>query len=105
MGYYTTSDNTRVYFQNGMDNHAPDAKASSALLADLLKQPVGAIINDSHGIGGDVKEYLPNMLSTKDVLNEYTYRKLGAQGACIDRDAYRQARDRCQKEKDQSSNS
>jgi len=80
MGYYTTSDNTRVYFQNGMDNHASDAKASSALLADLLKQPVGAIINDSHGIGGDVKEYLPNMLSTKDVLNEYTYRKLDAQG-------------------------
>lgn len=80
MGYYTTSDNTRVYFQNGMDNHAPDAKASSALLADLLKQPVGAIINDSHGIGGDVKEYLPDTFTTKDILNEYTYRKLDAQG-------------------------
>ena len=56
MGYYTTSDNTQVYFQNGMDNHAPDAKASSALLAGLLNQPVGAIINDSHGIGGDDRQ-------------------------------------------------
>ncbi|WP_156226258.1 hypothetical protein [Herbaspirillum chlorophenolicum] len=80
MGYYVTSDNTRVYFQNGMDNHAPVAKASSALLAGLLKESVGAIINDSHGITGDVREYLPDTFSAKDILNEYTYHTLNAKG-------------------------
>jgi len=85
MGYYTTSDNTRVYFQNGMDNHTPGAKVSSALLADLLKQPVGAIINASHGIGGDVKEIFPQLKFLDN--------------------AYKKARDSYDEENDSSSNS
>lgn len=32
---------------------------------------------------GDVGEYLPNSLSKKDVLNEYTYRTLNAQGPTL----------------------
>ncbi len=80
MSYYVTENGTRVFFQNGMDNHVPDAKASAALLSGLLKEPVGAIINDSHGVPRDVKEYLPNMFATKDILNEYTYRTLNAKG-------------------------
>ncbi|WP_050467501.1 hypothetical protein [Herbaspirillum chlorophenolicum] len=80
MDCYVTANGTRVFFQNGMDNHVPDAKASAALLSGLLKEPVGAIINDSHGVPSDVKEYLPNMFATKDILNEYTYRELNAKG-------------------------
>ncbi|WP_050467503.1 hypothetical protein [Herbaspirillum chlorophenolicum] len=80
MRHYVIENRTRVFFQNGMDNHVPDAKESAALLSGLLKEPVGTIINDSHGVSGDVKEYLPNMFATKDILNEYTYRELNAKG-------------------------
>jgi filamentous hemagglutinin len=81
MGYHAIDEkNTFIYFQNGMDNATPDALASSQLIQNLLKRPVGNIINDTQGILNDVAEYLPNYLETKDILNEYTYRKLNAKG-------------------------
>jgi filamentous hemagglutinin len=81
MGYHAINENnTFIYFQNGMDNATPDAQASSQLLQNLLNRPVGNIINDTQGIANDIAEYLPNYLETKDILNEYTYRKLNAKG-------------------------
>ena len=81
MGYHAIDEkNTFIYFQNGMDNATPDAQASSQLIQNLLNRPVGSIINDTHGIANDTAEYLPNYLETKDILNEYTYRKLNAKG-------------------------
>ena len=82
MGYYTTSPNTKIYFANGMDNTLKDAKKSAANLEEIVKQPVGIILNDTHGLFGDNKgvgdipEYLNNRYTKKDILNEYTYRKI-----------------------------
>lgn len=79
MGYYTTSENTRIYFQDGAKNNAPNAKVASELLSGLLGEPVGIIVNDSNGIANDAAEYLYGRLPAKVVLNEYTYRVLNAQ--------------------------
>jgi len=82
MGYYNQSPNTKVYFANGMDNTLKDAKKSVANLEEIVKQPVGIILNDTHGLFGDNKgvgdipEYLNNRYTKKDILNEYTYRKI-----------------------------
>jgi filamentous hemagglutinin len=43
----------------------------------------GYINNGTEGLVGDVGEYLPNSVSKKDVLNEYTYRTLNAQGPTL----------------------
>lgn len=76
MGYINNDLNTKVYFANGMDNTPEQAQASAALISELIKQPVGVIINSTHGIDNDTQEYLKSSLTTKDVLNEYTYRKI-----------------------------
>ena len=76
MGYYTTTPNTKIYFANGMDNDKQSAKESINLLQNIVHQPVGLILNDTHGIEGDTKEYLDSSYKMKDILNEYTYRKI-----------------------------
>ncbi|WP_319244314.1 DUF637 domain-containing protein [uncultured Propionivibrio sp.] len=84
MGYKNLSDqNTRIYVQTGMDNKPEDAIKSAQTLSTLLKQPVGYINNSTDGLIGDVGEYLPNSLSKKDVLNEYTLRTLDAKGPTL----------------------
>ena len=86
MGYYPSDANgnldgsTRIYFQNGMDNKLEDAKATASLISEITGTPVGMIANDSHGIAGDTAEYLKLPQQTKDVLNEFTYRKLDQGG-------------------------
>lgn len=76
MGYTTPNANTNVYFANGMDNTPKQALQSAEAIASLIHQPVGMIINSTDGISGDTKEYLDTAFSTKEILNEYTYRKL-----------------------------
>lgn len=84
MGYKNlTEQNTRIYVQTGMDNKPEDAIKSAQALSTLLKQPVGYINNGTDGLSGDVGEYLPNSLSKKDVLNEYTLRTLDAKGPTL----------------------
>jgi len=84
MGYKNLTDqNTRIYVQTGMDNKPDDAAKSAQALSTLLKQPVGYINNGTDGLTGDVGEYLPNSVSKKDVLNEYTYRTLDAKGSTL----------------------
>lgn len=76
MGYYNTDSNTRVYFANGMINNKDNANKSAKAISDLINQPVGTIVNDTHGLIGDVKEYIENSYKMKDILNEYTYRTI-----------------------------
>jgi filamentous hemagglutinin len=52
-------------------------------LSTLLGQPAGYINNGTEGLAGDVGEYLPDSVSKKDVLNEYTYRTLDAKGPTL----------------------
>ena len=75
MGYINNDENTRVYFANGMDNTNEQALNSAKNIENLVNQPVGSIINSTDGISGDVDEYISGY-DTKDVLNEYTYRKI-----------------------------
>ena len=83
MGYYpspTEGDSgTRVYFQNGMNNNLQDAQKTASLISEIIGTSVGVIANNTHGIANDTTEYL-NIPQTKDVLNEYTYRKLDQSG-------------------------
>lgn len=76
MGYINNDENTRVYFANGMDNTSEQSKASAIAISELIKQPVGSIINSTDGIANDTKEYINSSYSIKDILNEYTYRKI-----------------------------
>lgn len=82
MGYYLGDGKggTQIYFQNGMDNKLEDAKATASLISVITGTPVGMIANDTHGIASDTAEYLKLPQQTKDVLNEFTYRKLDQSG-------------------------
>ncbi len=81
MGYVNINGQARVFVQTGMDNTRQDAGVSAQALSKTLGG-VGTdyINNGTEGLGGDVGEYLPNSLSKRDVLNEYTERTLNAQG-------------------------
>ena len=84
MGYKNLTDqNTRIYVQTGVDNTRTDAGKSAETLSQILKQPTGYINNGTEGLASDVGEYLPNSLSKKDVLNEYTLRSLDAKGPTL----------------------
>ncbi|MBE7939122.1 hemagglutinin repeat-containing protein [Ramlibacter aquaticus] len=83
MGYVNIDGQARVFIQTGMDNSPKDAGVSAQLLSKTLGVNAGYINNGTEGIGGDVGEYLPNFLTKKDVLNEYTYRTLDAQGPTL----------------------
>ena len=76
MGYITPNEKTTVYFANGMDNTSPQALQSAHAISLLIHQPVGLIINSTDGIPGDTQEYLDSAFRMKDILNEYTYRKI-----------------------------
>lgn len=80
MGYYTSSDNTRVYFQNGLNKNISDHMVSSALLSKFLDEPVEAIVHDQLGLLSYIKECLSIPFSTKDTLNEQIYRSLNSRG-------------------------
>jgi filamentous hemagglutinin len=82
MGYININGQASVFVQTGMKN------ASQAASAQLLSKTLGGvntgyINNGTEGLVGDVGEYLPNSVSKKDVLNEYTYRTLNAQGPTL----------------------
>ena len=84
MGYKNLSDElTRIYVQTGMDNTRSDADQSAIALSRLLGQPVGYIHNGTEGLVGDLGEYLPDSVSKRDVLNEYTYRTLNSKGPTL----------------------
>jgi len=84
MGYVNINGQARVFLQTGMDNTRQDAGASAQALSKALGGVnTGYINNGTEGLVGDVGEYLPNSLSKKDVLNEYTYRTLNAQGPSL----------------------
>lgn len=84
MGYVNINGQARVLVQTGMDNTRQDAGVSAQALSKTLGGvSTGYINNGTEGLAGDVGEYLPNSLSKKDVLNEYTYRTLNAQGPTL----------------------
>jgi filamentous hemagglutinin len=84
MGYVNINGQARVFVQTGMDNTRQDAGGNALELSKTLGGVnTGYINNGTQGIDKDVGEYLPNSLSKKDVLNEYTYRTLNAQGPTL----------------------
>jgi filamentous hemagglutinin len=81
MGYINTDDkNTRIYVQTGMQTKPEDALKNAQALSQLVKEPVGVIVNGTQGLPKDVEEYLPKAPSVKDALNEYTYQALNKKG-------------------------
>ncbi|PIT74197.1 hypothetical protein [Limnohabitans sp. G3-2] len=84
MGYVNIDGKARVFVQTGMQNKPETAAASAQALSKVLGgENTGFILNSTQGLDKDVGEYLPNSLSKKDVLNEYTYRTLNAQGPTL----------------------
>ena len=84
MGYVNIDGQARVFVQTGMQNKPETAAASAQALSQVLGGvSTGYIHNSTQGLDKDVGEYLPNSLSKKDVLNEYTYRTLNAQGPTL----------------------
>jgi hypothetical protein len=84
MGYVNINGQAKALVQTGMDNTRQNASVSAQVLSKVLGgASTGYINNGTEGINGDVGEYLPNSLSKKDVLNEYTYRTLNAQGPTL----------------------
>ena len=81
MGYINTDDkNTRIYVQTGMQTKPEDALKNAQALSQIVKEPVGVIVNGTQGLPKDVEEYLPKAPSVKDALNEYTYQALNKKG-------------------------
>jgi hypothetical protein len=84
MGYVNINGQARAFVQTGMENSRQDAGVSAQALSNVLGGvSTGYINNGTQGLDKDVGEYLPNSLSKKDVLNEYTYRTLNAQGPTL----------------------
>jgi filamentous hemagglutinin len=77
MGYINTDEkNTRIYVQTGMQTTPEDALKNAQALSQIVKEPVGVIVNSTQGLPKDVEEYLPKAPTIKDALNEYTYQTL-----------------------------
>ena len=76
MGYIVTDTNTRIYVQTGMQAKPEDALKNAQALSQIVKEPVGVIVNGTQGLPKDVEEYLPKAPTVKDALNEYTYQTL-----------------------------
>lgn len=83
MGCANVTGNTRVLVQTRMSVMSKNARESAELLSRTLRANAGYINNETDGIAGLVGGYLPNSRTEKDVLNEYTYRTLNAQGATL----------------------
>jgi hypothetical protein len=77
---------TNIFYQSGMQNNHNTASKSASLISDAISQGVGLIINNSAGINTkdgyakDVAEYLPNILTLKDVLNGEVYQQIANNG-------------------------
>ena len=81
MGYINTDEkNTRIYVQTGMQTTTEDALKNAQALSQIVKEPVGVIVNGTQGLHKDVEEYLPKAPTVKDALNEYTYQTLNKKG-------------------------
>ena len=73
MGYLNLDDkDTRIYVQTGMQTMPDDALKNAQALSQIMREPVGAIVNSTQGLGKDIEEYLPKAPTLKDALNEYT---------------------------------
>ena len=78
MTYDKIDKDTKVLFVNGMDNNLKEAKSSQeSIQKDFGK--TGLFNNHKDkvlGIVGDVIEWMPNYMTTKDVLNAHQLQKL-----------------------------
>ena len=84
MGYINIDNTkTRVYLQTGMQTQPDDAIQNAQKVADVMRVPVGAIVNGTQGLPGDVDKFLPNNATLSDALNEYTYRTLNDKGPTL----------------------
>jgi len=80
MGYIIPEDNTRIYVQTGMRTTPEDALKNAQAISQIVKEPVGVIVNGTQGLAKDVEEHLPKAPTLKDALNEYTYQTLNDKG-------------------------
>ena len=80
MGYIIPEENTRIYVQTGMRTTPEDALKNAQAISQIVKEPVGVIVNGTQGLAKDVEEYLPKAPTLKDALNEYTYQTLNDKG-------------------------
>ena len=77
---------TNIFYQSGMQNNHNTASKSASLIGDEISRGVGLIINNSAGLNTksgyakDVAEYLPNILTLKDVLNGEVYQQIANNG-------------------------
>ena len=84
MGYTAINGSARVFVQTGMKTKPEDAQTNAQILSQVLNgTSTGFIHNGTQGLINDFGEYLPNSLSKKDVITEYTYRTLNAQGPTL----------------------
>ena len=66
----------QVYYQSGMLNDKNGVDEEARFLSEELGEPIGKIHNNTHGLVGDVVEYVPKGYEIKDVLNAYMYEAL-----------------------------
>lgn len=90
MSYNNINQNTKILFVNGMDNTKEQAEQSQAMIQkDFPLASVGLANNQtgSFGVLSDVREWLPNYLTTKDVLNAYQLQQLAPNSLVISHSA------------------
>jgi len=73
-------DGDMIVYMNGMNNDEAGVKKGAGIIEGLTKEDVSIMHNDTDGIAGDVKEYLPNGYTTKDVLNSKVLEDLAKNG-------------------------
>jgi filamentous hemagglutinin len=84
MGYINIDNaKTHIYVQTGMKTQLEDAQRNARIVSDVMRAPVGAIVNGTQGFAGDVDKFLPNNATLSDALNEYTYRTLNDKGPTL----------------------
>jgi filamentous hemagglutinin len=80
MNYHGISFNSDIVFVNGMNNDEEAAQSIQSMIKQgFPNSQVGLINNETGktvGVLDDVFEWLPNYLTTKDVLNAHMYQKL-----------------------------
>ena len=64
-----------IAYMNGMKNTNENTKAGAKLIDGLANTSTSIIHNDTDGIAGDIKAYITEGLSTKDVLNAKMIRR------------------------------
>lgn len=75
MSYFNLDKNPKQVFWNGMGNTKKSAITSKNLIEKDFGK-TGLFFNKTGGLVKDVLEYLPNNLTTKDILNANQLRKL-----------------------------